>query len=126
MGLSRTCIVEVHDVANADCCGSQPFDRNDKSTLCCDGVLTHGNPPGSTCCGREPYDGGLSEICCGGRVFRKCRFDSCCLSNNGTFIAFASTTHSCCDEPIARRAMDEILCAVISAEMTTTGDNVIT
>uniref|UniRef100_A0A9J2P9L9 Galaxin-like repeats domain-containing protein n=1 Tax=Ascaris lumbricoides TaxID=6252 RepID=A0A9J2P9L9_ASCLU len=86
ISIKQTCCGNVvHNVVNGDCCGSQSFDRNDKTTLCCDGMLTRTFVTGSICCGREAYDGGVSEICCGGRVFQKSHFDSCCQADDGTF-----------------------------------------
>ncbi|KAK5965246.1 hypothetical protein GCK32_003431 [Trichostrongylus colubriformis] len=98
------CNGTAHNVINGDCCGSAVYSHAESTHLCCNGTLSRIISTTDRCCGSTLYDGGLQQICCGGKVSEKEHADSCCKLNDGTFIEYSSQTHFCCNGAIPNNA----------------------
>uniref|UniRef100_A0A0N4VW88 Galaxin-like n=1 Tax=Haemonchus placei TaxID=6290 RepID=A0A0N4VW88_HAEPC len=62
------CNGTVHNVVNGDCCGTAVYSASESTYLCCEGNLSRTISPTDKCCGPMAFDGGVQEICCGGKV----------------------------------------------------------
>nr|CDJ80278.1 Protein R12E2.8 [Haemonchus contortus] len=98
------CNGTVHNVVNGDCCGTAVYSASESTYLCCEGNLSRTISPADKCCGPMAFDGGVQEICCGGKVSNKEHANSCCKLNDGSFVEYQSQTHFCCNGAIPKGA----------------------